>query len=250
MRWYSQAGTPEVIATGRYDAGAKTYRLDLAQSVRPTPGQPVKEPMVIPLAIGLVGRDGARPAAASWPTDQRSSAACWCSTSRRRRFTFTGVAEPPVLSLNRGFSAPIKLDANLTLRRPARCSRRATAIRSTAGRRCRRSRPSCSPATWRGCAPARIRRPTRACSTRWRAILADASLEPAFVAEALHLPGEADIAREIGRDVDPDAIFRARTGLRALVGLHLNAELTATYRKHDDGGPLHARTPKAPAAAR
>src|SRR3984893_18347622 len=58
MLWYSQAGTPEVVATGGYDARAKTYRLEVAQTVPPTPGQPVKEPMVIPLAIGLVGRDG------------------------------------------------------------------------------------------------------------------------------------------------------------------------------------------------
>ena len=58
MLWYSQAGTPELIATGSYDADAKTYRLDVAQTVPPTPGQPTKEAMVIPLAIGLVGRNG------------------------------------------------------------------------------------------------------------------------------------------------------------------------------------------------
>src|SRR5262249_61865028 len=58
MLWYSQAGTPEVVATGSYDPHAQTYRLDLAQSVPATPGQPSKEPMVVPLAIGLVGRNG------------------------------------------------------------------------------------------------------------------------------------------------------------------------------------------------
>ena len=63
------------------------------------------------------------------------------------------------------------------------------------------------------------------------------TLEPAFVAEALTPPSEADIAREIGRDVDPDAIFRARAALRALIGLHLNAALTATYRRLADSGP-------------
>ncbi len=69
------------------------------------------------------------------------------------------------------------------------------------------------------------------------AILADKSLEPAFVAEALTPPSEADIAREIGRDVDPDAIFRARAALRALIGLHLNAALTATYESLAHSGP-------------
>ena len=58
MLWYTQAGTPEVVATGSFDARAKSYRLDVAQTMPPTPGQPSKEPMVIPLAIGLVGRDG------------------------------------------------------------------------------------------------------------------------------------------------------------------------------------------------
>ncbi len=49
MRWYSQAGTPEVVASGHYDATAKTYKLDLAQVIPPTPGQTAKEPMVIPM---------------------------------------------------------------------------------------------------------------------------------------------------------------------------------------------------------
>ena len=67
-------------------------------------------------------------------------------------------------------------------------------------------------------------------------ILADKTLEPAFVAEVLVPPSEADIAREIGRDVDPDAIFRARAGLRALMGLHLNKALTSAYESLADGG--------------
>ncbi len=59
MLWYSQAGTPEIVADGKYDAAAKTYTLQLSQSLAPTPGQPVKEPMVIPLRVGLVASDGA-----------------------------------------------------------------------------------------------------------------------------------------------------------------------------------------------
>src|SRR5258708_22733240 len=58
MLWYSQAGTPQVVATGSYNARAKSYRLELTQTVPATPGQPSKEAMVIPLAVGLVGRNG------------------------------------------------------------------------------------------------------------------------------------------------------------------------------------------------
>ena len=58
MRWYSQAGTPKVTVRSAYDAAAKTYRLDIAQSLAPTPGQAVKLPMTMPLALGLVGPNG------------------------------------------------------------------------------------------------------------------------------------------------------------------------------------------------
>ena len=63
MRWYSQAGTPEVVVTPQYDARAKTYRLDIAQKIPPTPNQPRKEPMVIPLRRGACGQKRRRPAA-------------------------------------------------------------------------------------------------------------------------------------------------------------------------------------------
>ena len=76
MRWYSQAGTPEVAANGQLRSGGrKAYRLEIAQTVPPTPGQPVKEPMVIPLALGLVGRDG-RDLPLSLADGRPSSAAC------------------------------------------------------------------------------------------------------------------------------------------------------------------------------
>src|SRR5262249_25820248 len=58
MRWYRQAGTPEVAVRLSHDAKAKTCTLEIAQMLRPTPGQPSKEPMVIPLAVGLLGADG------------------------------------------------------------------------------------------------------------------------------------------------------------------------------------------------
>ena len=83
MRWYSQAGTPEVVASGHYDPRTRTYRLDLAQTVPPTPGQSDKEPMVIPLVTGLLGRDG-RDLSAEGRAASRSSAVCWCSTGRRK----------------------------------------------------------------------------------------------------------------------------------------------------------------------
>ena len=69
------------------------------------------------------------------------------------------------------------------------------------------------------------------------AILADRRLEPAFVALALTPPSEADIAREIGSDVDPDAVFAARKGLRAATGERLGAALAETYARMITPGP-------------
>src|SRR6266566_4592272 len=107
MLWYSQAGTPEVVATGKYDAAAKTYRLDLAQTIPATPGQPAKAPMVIPLAVGLVGRGG-RDMPLNLVDGRTIERSVLTLTKSVETFVFADVAERPVASLNRGFSAPIK----------------------------------------------------------------------------------------------------------------------------------------------
>ena len=57
-RWYSQAGTPRLAASGFYDAEAKTYRIEFSQTCPATPGQNQKEPFVIPISLGLVGNSG------------------------------------------------------------------------------------------------------------------------------------------------------------------------------------------------
>ncbi len=78
-------------------------------------------------------------------------------------------------------------------------------------------------------------------------ILTDARLEPAFIAQALSVPGEADIAREVGSDINPDAIFAARAGLRAAIGRRLAGTLDETYDRMKDDGPY---SPDAASAGR
>ena len=56
--WYTQAGTPEVTVTRRYDARTKSFALTLKQDCPPTPGQPVKKPFLIPVAVGLIDKKG------------------------------------------------------------------------------------------------------------------------------------------------------------------------------------------------
>ena len=95
MRWYSQAGTPEVTVHGDFNAARKTYTLECSQIVPPTPGQAIKEPMVIPLALGLVGMDGCDlPLKLS--TGKAIAGGIVVLTGRTATFEFAGVAERPV----------------------------------------------------------------------------------------------------------------------------------------------------------
>src|SRR5262249_113343 len=117
MLWYAQSGTPEIVATGTFDARSKTYRLDLAQTLPPTPGQPSKEPMLIPLALGLVRRDGRDlplRLADGTPVERGLLTLDKPATT----YLFGGIAQAPVPSLNRGFSAPVRLPNKVGRTRP------------------------------------------------------------------------------------------------------------------------------------
>jgi aminopeptidase N len=235
MLWYSQAGTPEVIATGSYDAGAKSYRLELAQSIPPTPGQPSKQPMVIPLAVGLVGREG-RDLPLKLDDGRLLERGVLTLTKSVETFVFAGVAERPVASINRGFSAPIKLSANLS----ADDLRFLAAHDADPFNRWQALQTLATRLLVDNTAASRASRPARhdpGLLDALSATLADGALEPAFVALALTLPGEAEIAREIGHDVDPDAVFAARAALRAAIGECLAGPLFDHYRRLSERGP-------------
>jgi len=113
--WYSQAGTPVLDISGHYDAAAKTYRLEVAQSCPPSAGQPTKKPMHIPLALGLLDRNG-RDMALRLAGEEGEGTTTWVLdiTAQRQSFCFTDVPEAPTPSLLRGFSAPVRINADLT----------------------------------------------------------------------------------------------------------------------------------------
>jgi aminopeptidase N len=235
MLWYSQAGTPEVVATGSYDAQTKSYRLELAQSVPATPGQPDKAPMVIPCAIGLVGRDG-RDLPLKLGDGRKVERGVLTLSRPTETFVFGDIDAPPVPSLNRGFSASIKLTVDLS----ADDLRFLAAHDNDSFNRWQALQTLATRLLVDNTAAARASRTGREDRGLLDAvgtIVADGTLEPAFVALALTLPSEADIAREIGRDVDPDAIFTARSALRAAVGAHLAAPLFDDYRRLSESGP-------------
>jgi len=100
--WYAQAGTPQVRV--RLSHAGDTATLHLEQVVPPTPGQPVKQPMVIPLRVALFDR----------ATGRHSGERLVVLDKPQADFAFPGFAARPVLSINRGFSAPVAIDSDLS----------------------------------------------------------------------------------------------------------------------------------------
>ncbi|MBB3769837.1 aminopeptidase N [Angulomicrobium tetraedrale] len=224
--WYAQSGTPELEVVGSWDAATRSYRLDIAQHLPATPGQEDKAPMVIPLALGLVGPEG-EDMPLVLDDGGNAQRGVLLIDQPRQSFVFREVATRPVASLNRGFSAPVKLTSNLStddlvflaghdsdpFNRFDAAQTLALAHLVAATRA-------------RGASPAPSATPL---VEALGATLEDAALDPAFVAQALSLPSETDVAREIGRDVDPDAIHAARGDLRRTLGDALRPLLEATY---------------------
>ncbi|RUL73590.1 aminopeptidase N [Dyella choica] len=115
LTWYSQAGTPRLHAKGEYDAARHEYTLSLSQQTRPTPGEPDKKPLPIPVKLSLFGRDGQLLPLHTDGEAQGDGAEKVIVLDRAtQRFVFKQVASSPVPSLLRGFSAPVVLEYNYT----------------------------------------------------------------------------------------------------------------------------------------
>src|SRR5437868_4867646 len=235
-RWYEQAGTPEITIEDRWDAAARSYELTAQQKVPPTPGQPEKLPMLIPLALGLIGPEGGE-----LPTRLEDEPAGRVGTrvlplaDFRQSFRFVDVPAPPVPSLLRGFSAPVKLkDVPLDRLKFLAVHDTEPFARWEAGQQvATKILLDRIGAHQRGEAPAPLDPDLIAAMRR---ILADAERDPAFAAEALSLPSEAFLADQLSV-VDVDAIHAAREGARAALGEALAAEFAAAYRELADAGP-------------
>ncbi|CAK0771370.1 aminopeptidase N [Azospirillaceae bacterium] len=238
--WYSQSGTPELWTEGVYDPIAKTYALAVRQSCPPTPGQPAKAPMHIPLSIGLLGEDGRdlplylqgetetpHPAAGGNPGDSNRVLSVKAS---EERFVFTNVPSSPVPSLLRGFSAPVRLQTSASDEDLAflmahdsdsfnRWESGQTLMTRMLMKMIREHQE-------RG----EIRDqslPERVVSAA-RRLLEDSARDPAFAALALLLPTENFLAQQMAV-VDVDAIHFVRQEVRRRLGLALRDLWLKTY---------------------
>ena len=114
-RWYAQAGTPRLNARGSWNAEAATYTLTLRQQLPDTPGQSGKQPQLVPVALGLLTREGqALPLQLQGEDAPQGTERVLVLTEAEQSFTFTGIGAEVVPSLLRNFSAPVVLDDGLT----------------------------------------------------------------------------------------------------------------------------------------
>ncbi len=235
--WYHQAGTPEVAVDGDFDEGTGTFTLTFDQTCPPTPGQDTKAPFVIPVAFGLLttAGDAIAPRSADLAADEAARGVIVLDEASRA-IRFTGLVERPIPSLLRGFSAPVRLKADLgdddlavLVAHDGDSFNRWQASQTLATRLLTRS----VRAIRDGGQP--LFEPTYAAALG--RLLERGEADPAFTAQCLLLPSEADLANDIGRNVDPDAIHRAREALRAVLGATLGRRLHALYGTLADDGP-------------
>jgi aminopeptidase N len=220
MRWYEQAGTPALKVRGEYDATARTYTLHVAQRISATPGQPHKLPTPIPLQIGFISPDGAIIASkAESDTISRTEHRMVLEDSEDS-FRFSDVLEEPIVSVVRGFSAPITLDDELSPQ--ARLAQMAhdpdPYTRWEAGQTLARS-------IMLGESGASVEALARALGRE----LDRAQEDPAFAALALRLPDLNELILASAAP-DPEKLFKAREDLRRAIATTLRERLEPIAR--------------------
>nr|GMD01670.1 puromycin-sensitive aminopeptidase isoform X1 [Ipomoea batatas] len=235
LSWYSQAGTPLVEATSSYNAEARTYTLKFSQDVPPTPGQPVKEPMFIPIAVGLLDSSGKEiPLSSvchggkleSISGGQPVYTTVLRLTKKEEEFVFNDIFERPTPSILRGFSAPIRLETDLTdedlFFLLAHDSDEFN--RWEAGQVLARELMLNLVADFQQNKPL-VLNPQFLQGIK--SILNDSSLDKEFIAKAITLPGEGEIM-DMMAVADPDAVHAVRTFLRKQLASELKADLLRT----------------------
>ncbi|MDB5687093.1 MAG: aminopeptidase, partial [Rhizorhabdus sp.] len=214
--WYRQSGTPRVRATLRHEAAGNRAVLTLEQTVPPTPGQPAKQAMPIPLRISLFGEK----TGTAFADEQLV-----ILTDDRHEILFDGITERPVLSINRGFSAPVVIESD----------------RSAADLAFLSAHDDDPFARYEAMQQLMVDTMVAAISTgsadhgpvieAVRQTLSDPALDAAFIGEAILLPSESFIGDQM-LVVDPQAIHAAREALRADLGRSLEQDWRDAYERN------------------
>ena len=234
-RWYSQAGTPRVQASGVYDAASRSYTLTLAQSCAPTLGQAAKEPFVIPVGLGLLAQDGTELPLHSADGSTLTAPYTFVMSEAEETLTFVNLDAEPVPSILRGFSAPVVLafdytDAQLL----ALLAHDTDAFnRWEAGQRLAvRS----AIALIAGSADTTGAKPLNdAYIEAMRSVLRHPNLDAAFKELVLTLPSETYLAEQLDV-VDPQRIHAVREAMRSQLAQALTDDWAWVYATYSDTG--------------
>ncbi|GAA4647954.1 aminopeptidase N [Kistimonas scapharcae] len=224
MRWYTQAGTPVLDVADSYDADNKRYVLEITQSCPTTPGQEEKEPFHIPLGIGLLS-----PAGVNLPVGDKGETTTVLEVREAsQQFVFENMAERPLPSLLRGFSAPVRLNYDYSredllflmrhdedgFNRWDSCQRLATDTILDLVRDIQAANP--------------LSLDSRLIEA-WRELLEDETADKAMVAEMLSLPSEQWLSEQMAV-IDVYAIHEAREFVRGELAKSLSEPLQSLYR--------------------
>jgi aminopeptidase N len=233
-RWYSQAGTPRLRASGHYDAQARSYTLTLAQSCAPTHGQPHKEAFVIPVSMGLVTMDGhAIALRLEGEATASGTSRTVVLTLSQQTLTFVDVDAEPAPSLLRGFSAPVVLDFAysdgqlLTLL----ASDSDPFNRWEAGQRLAVNRALHA---IRSAGPVEVPLDD-AFLDAMRAVLRHPTLDAAFKELVLTLPGETYLAEQLD-SFDPQRVHAVREAMREQMAVALAHDWAWAYEVNKETG--------------
>ncbi|HEX3942635.1 MAG TPA: DUF3458 domain-containing protein, partial [Rhizomicrobium sp.] len=244
--WYRQSGTPTIEASGGYEAATKKYALTLKQTVPPTPGQPEKKPMHIPIRLGFVGGNGrALPLTLEGENAVGPEERVLELTEPEQRFIFVNVDEEPLLSVGRRFSAPVHFQVPMKAAdRAALMSRDADPFnRWEAGQALATEvLLEMADTAKSGIAP----RADAVCVDAVGEVLARADEDHAFAAEMLVPPGESELALKM-TPAGPEAIHDARAALIRGVAEKHRETFEALYSRLQSDGPF---TPDAASAGR
>ncbi len=220
-RWYEQAGTPHVTASGAYDAAQRVYELKVTQKTAATPGQPDKTALPIPLRVGFFARDGALLAARKPGDPVARQEHTIVLDGDAAVFRFEGVAKAPIASVLRGFSAPIALHDDLSVEdRIAQMAHDPDPFtRWEAGQ-------SIARAMIIALAEGKSAADPKALADALARELDRAQEDPAFAALALRLPDLPELIQASGAP-DPDKLFAARETVRKAVVARIGDRLAA-----------------------
>jgi len=235
-RWYIQAGTPQLEVRGRFDPEAGTFDLCVRQQIPPTPDQTAKEPVPIPLALGLVGADGGDlPMQLEGESEAVHGTRVLLLRYEEERFRFTGLTEEPVPSLLRGFSAPVEVDYPYSDADLAHLAGHDSDLfnRWEAGQRLARTHLLAQADAVRAGGEAELPGPLHQAMGR---LLEAPAADAALTARALTLPDEGQLA-EYMETIDPDALHAARETARTGLARELREGWWALRDQFRDAGP-------------